>query len=295
VVGQDEAVTAVSNAIRRARAGLQDPNRPMGSFLFLGPTGVGKTELCRALAEFLFDDESAMVRIDMSEYMEKHSVARLIGAPPGYVGYEEGGSLTEAVRRRPYQVILFDEVEKAHPDVFNVLLQVLDDGRLTDGQGRTVDFRNTLIVLTSNLGSEALARLPERADVSVAREAVMEAVRAAFRPEFLNRLDEILLFRRLSRDDMKGIVTIQIERLKKLLAERKISIDLDSSAMTWLANSGYDPVYGARPLKRVIQRELQNPLAQAILEGRIPDGAHVHVTVHDGKLVIEEPVQAKAA
>jgi ATP-dependent Clp protease ATP-binding subunit ClpB len=295
VVGQDEAVTAVSNAIRRARAGLQDPNRPMGSFLFLGPTGVGKTELCRALAEFLFDGESAMVRIDMSEYMEKHSVARLIGAPPGYVGYEEGGSLTEAVRRRPYQVILFDEVEKAHPDVFNVLLQVLDDGRLTDGQGRTVDFRNTLIVLTSNLGSEALARLPERADVSVAREAVMEAVRAAFRPEFLNRLDEILLFRRLSRDDMKGIVTIQIERLKKLLAERKISIDLDSSAMTWLANSGYDPVYGARPLKRVIQRELQNPLAQAILEGRIPDGAHVHVTVHDGKLVIEEPVQAKAA
>ena len=295
VVGQDEAVTAVSNAIRRARAGLQDPNRPMGSFLFLGPTGVGKTELCRALAEFLFNDESAMVRIDMSEYMEKHSVARLIGAPPGYVGYEEGGSLTEAVRRRPYQVILFDEVEKAHPDVFNVLLQVLDDGRLTDGQGRTVDFRNTLIVLTSNLGSEALARLPERADVSVAREAVMEAVRAAFRPEFLNRLDEILLFGRLSRDDMKGIVIIQIERLKRLLAERKISIDLDSSAMTWLANSGYDPVYGARPLKRVIQRELQNPLAQAILEGRIPDGAHVQVIVRDGKLVIEEPVQAKAA
>ena len=262
VVGQDEAVTAVSNAIRRARAGLQDPNRPMGSFLFLGPTGVGKTELTRALAEFLFDDESAMVRIDMSEYMEKHSVARLIGAPPGYVGYDEGGSLTEAVRRRPYQVILFDEVEKAHPDVFNVLLQVLDDGRLTDGQGRTVDFRNTLIVLTSNLGSEALARLPERADVSVAREAVMEAVRAAFRPEFLNRLDEILLFRRLSRDDMKGIVTIQIERLKKLLADRKIALELDAAAMAWLANAGYDPVYGARPLKRVIQRELQNPLAQ---------------------------------
>ena len=268
VVGQDEAVTAVSNAIRRARAGLQDPNRPMGSFLFLGPTGVGKTELTRALAEFLFNDESAMVRIDMSEYMEKHSVARLIGAPPGYVGYEEGGSLTEAVRRRPYQVILFDEVEKAHPDVFNVLLQVLDDGRLTDGQGRTVDFRNTLIVLTSNLGSEALARLPERADVSVAREAVMEAVRTAFRPEFLNRLDEILLFRRLSRDDMKGIVGIQIERLKRLLAERKITIELDAAAMAWLANAGYDPVYGARPLKRVIQRELQNPLAQSILEGR---------------------------
>ena len=295
VVGQDEAVAAVSNAIRRARAGLQDPNRPMGSFLFLGPTGVGKTELTRALAEFLFDDESAMVRIDMSEYMEKHSVARLIGAPPGYVGYEEGGSLTEAVRRRPYQVILFDEVEKANPDVFNVLLQVLDDGRLTDGQGRTVDFRNTLIVLTSNLGSEALARLPERADVSVAREAVMEAVRAAFRPEFLNRLDEILLFRRLSRDDMKGIVTIQVERLKKLLADRKITIELDSAAMAWLANAGYDPVYGARPLKRVIQRELQNPLAQSILEGRIPDGSMVQVTAGDGGLVIEEAARAEAA
>src|ERR1700751_5484211 len=273
VIGQDEAIIAVSNAIRRARAGLQDPNRPLGSFLFLGPTGVGKTELTRALAEFLFDDESAMVRIDMSEYMEKHSVARLIGAPPGYVGYDEGGSLTEAVRLRPYQVILFDEVEKAHPDVFNVLLQVLDDGRLTDGQGRTVDFRNTLIILTSNLGSEALARLPERADVSVAREAVMEAVRTAFRPEFLNRLDEILLSRRLSRDDMKGIVAIQIERLRKLLADRKITLELDAAAMAWLANAGYDPVYGARPLKRVIQRELQNPLAPPILEGRIPDGA----------------------
>jgi len=295
VVGQDEAVTAVANAIRRARAGLQDPNRPMGSFLFLGPTGVGKTELTRALAEFLFDDESAMVRIDMSEYMEKHSVARLIGAPPGYVGYEEGGSLTEAVRRRPYQVILFDEVEKAHPDVFNVLLQVLDDGRLTDGQGRTVDFRNTLIVLTSNLGSEALARLPERADVSVAREAVMEAVRAAFRPEFLNRLDEILLFRRLSRDDMKGIVSIQIERLKKLLADRKITIELDAPAMAWLADAGYDPVYGARPLKRVIQRELQNPLAQSILAGRIPDGSMVAVTTGDRGLVIEEAARAEAA
>jgi ATP-dependent Clp protease ATP-binding subunit ClpB len=295
VVGQDEEVTAVSNAIRRARAGLQDPNRPMGSFLFLGPTGVGKTELTRALAEFLFDDEGAMVRIDMSEYMEKHSVARLIGAPPGYVGYEEGGSLTEAVRRRPYQVILFDEVEKAHPDVFNVLLQVLDDGRLTDGQGRTVDFRNTLIVLTSNLGSEALARLPERADVSVAREAVMEAVRLAFRPEFLNRLDEILLFRRLSRDDMKGIVTIQVEHLKRRLAERKITIELDAAAMAWLANAGYDPVYGARPLKRVIQRELQNPLAQSILEGRIPDGSFVHVTAGEGGLVISETMRAEAA
>ena len=295
VVGQDEAIVAVSNAIRRARAGLQDPNRPLGSFLFLGPTGVGKTELTRALAEFLFDDESAMVCIDMSEYMEKHSVARLIGAPPGYVGYDEGGSLTEAVRRRPYQVILFDEVEKAHPDVFNVLLQVLDDGRLTDGQGRTVDFRNTLIVLTSNLGSEALASLPEGADVERARGAVMAAVRDAFRPEFLNRLDEILLFRRLSRDDMKGIVTIQLERLRKLLADRKITLEVDSAASAWLANAGYDPVYGARPLKRVIQRELQNPLAQQILEGHIPDGSTVHVSAGDKGLVIGEIVTAEAA
>jgi ATP-dependent Clp protease ATP-binding subunit ClpB len=295
VVGQDEAIIAVSNAIRRARAGLQDPNRPLGSFLFLGPTGVGKTELTRALAEFLFDDDSAMVRIDMSEYMEKHSVARLIGAPPGYVGYDEGGSLTEAVRRRPYQVILFDEVEKAHPDVFNVLLQVLDDGRLTDGQGRTVDFRNTLIVLTSNLGSEALASLPEGADVERARAAVMEAVRAAFRPEFLNRLDEILLFRRLSRDDMKGIVTIQLERLRKLLADRKITLEVDNAASAWLANAGYDPVYGARPLKRVIQRELQNPLAQQILEGHIPDGSIVHVGAGDKGLVIGEIATAEAA
>jgi ATP-dependent Clp protease ATP-binding subunit ClpB len=295
VVGQDEAIVAVSNAIRRARAGLQDPNRPLGSFLFLGPTGVGKTELTRALAEFLFDDDGAMVRIDMSEYMEKHSVARLIGAPPGYVGYDEGGSLTEAVRRRPYQVILFDEVEKAHPDVFNVLLQVLDDGRLTDGQGRTVDFRNTLIVLTSNLGSEALASLPEAADVSVARSAVMAAVRDAFRPEFLNRLDEILLFRRLSRDDMKGIVTIQLERLRKLLADRKITLDVDAAASAWLANAGYDPVYGARPLKRVIQRELQNPLAQQILEGHIPDGSTVHVGAGDKGLVIGDIVTAEAA
>jgi ATP-dependent Clp protease ATP-binding subunit ClpB len=295
VVGQDEAVIAVSNAIRRARAGLQDPNRPMGSFLFLGPTGVGKTELARALAEFLFDDETAMVRIDMSEYMEKHSVARLIGAPPGYVGYDEGGSLTEAVRRRPYQVILFDEIEKAHPDVFNVLLQALDDGRMTDGQGHTVDFRNTLIVLTSNLGGEALARLPERADVSVAREAVMEAVRAAFRPEFLNRLDEILLFRRLSRDDMKGIVAIQLERLKRLLADRKIAIEVDASATAWLATTGYDPVYGARPLKRVIQRELQNPLAQQILDGRIPDGATVDVGATDKGLAIGDVITAAAA
>ena len=295
VVGQDEAIIAVSNAIRRARAGLQDPNRPLGSFLFLGPTGVGKTELTRALAEFLFDDECAMVRIDMSEYMEKHSVARLIGAPPGYVGYDEGGSLTEAVRRRPYQVILFDEVEKAHPDVFNVLLHVLDDGRLTDGQGRTVDFRNTLIVLTSNLGSEALASLPEGADVERARGAVMAAVRDAFRPEFLNRLDEILLFRRLSREDMKGIVTIQLERLRKLLVDRKITLEVDSAASAWLANAGYDPVYGARPLKRVIQRELQNPLAQQILEGHIPDGSTVHVGAGDKGLVIGDIVTAEAA
>ncbi len=295
VIGQDEAVIAVSNAIRRARAGLQEVNRPIGSFLFLGPTGVGKTELTKALAEFLFDDEAAMIRIDMSEYMEKHSVARLIGAPPGYVGYDEGGALTEAVRRRPYQVILFDEVEKAHPDVFNVLLQVLDDGRLTDGQGRTVDFRNTLIVLTANLGSEALASLPDGADIEEARPAVMNAVRAAFRPEFLNRLDEILLFRRLSRDDMKGIVVIQLERLKQLLADRKITLEIDGAASAWLAAAGYDPVYGARPLKRVIQRGLQNPLAQQILEGRIPDGATVHVTASPLGLVIGEVASAAAA
>jgi ATP-dependent Clp protease ATP-binding subunit ClpB len=295
VIGQSEAVTAVSNAIRRARAGLQDPNRPIGSFLFLGPTGVGKTELTKALAEFLFDDDSAMVRIDMSEYMEKHSVSRLIGAPPGYVGYDEGGALTEAVRRRPYQVILFDEIEKAHPDVFNVLLQVLDDGRLTDGQGRTVDFRNSLIVLTSNLGSEAIANLPDDADIEEARPHVMEAVRAAFRPEFLNRLDEILLFRRLSRADMKGIVEIQLRRLKKLLEDRKITLDLDNAGETWLADKGYDPVYGARPLKRVIQRELQNPLAQQILEGRIPDGATVHVTASPLGLLIGDIAPASAA
>jgi len=295
VVGQEEAVVAVSNAIRRARAGLQDPNRPIGSFLFLGPTGVGKTELTKALAEFLFDDESAMVRVDMSEYMEKHTVSRLIGAPPGYVGYDEGGSLTEAVRRRPYQVILFDEVEKAHPDVFNVLLQVLDDGRLTDGQGRTVDFRNTLIVLTSNLGSEAIANLPDDADIERARPAVMEAVRHAFRPEFLNRLDEILLFRRLSREDMTGIVDIQLGRLRQLLADRKIVLDIDAKAGEWLANAGYDPVYGARPLKRVIQRELQNPLAQQILEGKIPDGATVKVSASPLGLMIGEVAPAAAA
>jgi len=296
VVGQDEAIVAISNAVRRARAGLQDPNRPMGSFLFLGPTGVGKTELAKALASFLFDDDSALTRIDMSEYMEKHSVARMIGAPPGYVGYEEGGSLTEVVRRRPYQVILFDEVEKAHPDVFNVLLQVLDDGRLTDGQGRTVDFRNTLIVLTSNLGSDILARQAEGEDSASVRSQVMEVVRAAFRPEFLNRLDDILLFHRLTRIQMTGIVDIQLKRLEQLLAERKMSLELDDKAKKWLANAGYDPVYGARPLKRVIQRELQNPLAGQILEGRIRAGEKIKVGVKDGKLAINgETVAAEAA
>jgi ATP-dependent Clp protease ATP-binding subunit ClpB len=295
VVGQDEAVVAVSNAIRRARAGLQDPNRPIGSFLFLGPTGVGKTELTKALAGFLFDDESALVRVDMSEYMEKHSVARLIGAPPGYVGYDEGGALTEAVRRRPYQVILFDEVEKAHPDVFNVLLQVLDDGRLTDGQGRTVDFRNTLIVLTSNLGSEILANLPDAAEAASVRNEVMEIVRGSFRPEFLNRLDEILIFRRLSRADMKSIVDIQLARLQQLLADRKIVLEVDDKARAWLADAGYDPVYGARPLKRVIQRSLQNSLAEAILAGRIADGETVEVTVGDGGLAIAGRIANAAA
>ncbi|OIQ92755.1 chaperone protein ClpB [mine drainage metagenome] len=287
VVGQDEALVAVSNAVRRARAGLQDPNRPIGSFLFLGPTGVGKTELTKALAEFLFDDESALIRIDMSEYMEKHAVARLIGAPPGYVGYEEGGTLTEAVRRRPYQVILFDEVEKAHPDVFNVLLQVLDDGRLTDGQGRTVDFRNTVIVLTSNLGGDVLAAQSEGEDSEAVRGQVMEYVRAAFRPEFLNRLDEILLFHRLDRKNMGGIVEIQLERLRRLLAERKITLELDAAANGWLAEAGYDPAWGARPLKRVIQRSLQNPLAGLLLEGRIADGAVVKVSADDQGLTLD--------
>ncbi len=295
VIGQSEAITAVSNAVRRARAGLQDPHRPIGSFLFLGPTGVGKTELTKALAAFLFDDEHALLRVDMSEYMEKHAVARLIGAPPGYVGYEEGGALTEAVRRRPYQVILFDEVEKAHADVFNVLLQVLDDGRLTDGQGRTVDFRNTLIVLTSNLGSDILAALPEGEDSSAVRNQVMEVVRAAFRPEFLNRLDEILLFHRLERGHMAGIVEIQLERLHKLLEDRKITLELDEAAKAWLGNAGYDPVYGARPLKRVIQRELQNPLANLILEGAIADGDTVHVSVGEHGLTINGREVAMAA
>jgi ATP-dependent Clp protease ATP-binding subunit ClpB len=286
VVGQDEAVTAVSNAVRRARVGLQDPSRPLGSFLFLGPTGVGKTELTKALAEFLFDDEQAMIRIDMSEYMEKHSVARLIGAPPGYVGYEEGGALTEAVRRRPYQVILFDEVEKAHNDVFNVLLQVLDDGRLTDSHGRTVDFRNTLIVLTSNLGSDYLANLGPGQSVNEVREQVMAVVRASFRPEFLNRLDEIILFERLSREHMKGIVEIQLKRLEALLAERKIALYITDAAQRWLAEAGYDPVYGARPLKRTIQRSLQDPLARMILEGRIGDGDTVTVDAGESGLLI---------
>ncbi|MBI1240010.1 MAG: ATP-dependent chaperone ClpB [Alphaproteobacteria bacterium] len=286
VIGQVEAVEAVSNAVRRARAGLSDPHRPMGSFLFLGPTGVGKTELTKALAAFLFDDDQAMVRIDMSEFMEKHSVARLIGAPPGYVGYEEGGVLTEAVRRRPYQVILFDEIEKAHGDVFNVLLQVLDDGRLTDGQGRTVDFKNTLIILTSNLGAEYLANQPEGEDSDAVRGEVMEAVRARFRPEFLNRLDEIILFHRLGRAEMAGIVEIQVSHLQKLLADRKITLDLDREAKVWLANAGYDPVYGARPLKRVIQKRLQDPLAQLLLEGVVSEGETVAVTTGANGLLI---------
>jgi ATP-dependent Clp protease ATP-binding subunit ClpB len=290
VIGQDTAVRAVANAVRRARAGLNDEGRPLGSFLFLGPTGVGKTELTKAVAEFLFDDDSAMVRIDMSEFMEKHSVARLIGAPPGYVGYEEGGVLTEAVRRRPYQVILFDEVEKAHPEVFNVLLQVLDDGVLTDGQGRTVDFKQTLIILTSNLGSQALSQLPEGSDVAEAKRNVMEAVRAHFRPEFLNRLDEIVIFDRLTRPQMDGIVDIQMARLLKRLAARKITLALDDAARKWLADEGYDPVYGARPLKRVIQKALQDPLAEALLAGDILDGATVPVTAGPEGLIIGERV-----
>ena len=286
VVGQREAVHAVSTAVRRARAGLQDPNRPIGSFMFLGPTGVGKTELTKALAAFLFDDESAMVRIDMSEYMEKHSVARLIGAPPGYVGYEEGGALTEAVRRRPYQVVLFDEIEKAHPDVFNVLLQVLDDGRLTDGQGRTVDFRNVLIVMTSNLGSEYLVNLREGEDTKTVEKEVMGVVRGHFRPEFLNRIDEIILFHRLRREDMSEIVDIQLRRLNRLLEDRKMALSLDAKARQWLADKGYDPSYGARPLKRVIQKWVQDPLAQMLLAGEIPDGATVKLSVSHGRLTI---------
>ncbi len=286
VIGQNAAVTAVANAVRRARAGLNDENRPLGSFLFLGPTGVGKTELTKAVAEFLFDDDSAMVRIDMSEFMEKHAVARLIGAPPGYVGYDEGGVLTEAVRRRPYQVVLFDEVEKAHPDVFNVLLQVLDDGVLTDGQGRTVDFKQTLIILTSNLGAQALSQLPEGADASDARRDVMDAVRAHFRPEFLNRLDETIIFDRLGRADMGGIVDIQLARLLKRLAARKITLDLDEAARKWIAEAGYDPVFGARPLKRVIQTALQNPLAEMLLAGDLLDGTVLQVTAGAEGLIL---------
>jgi ATP-dependent Clp protease ATP-binding subunit ClpB len=286
VIGQPEAVDAVSTAVRRARAGLQDPNRPIGSFMFLGPTGVGKTELTKALAAFLFDDDNALLRVDMSEYMEKHSVARLIGAPPGYVGYEEGGALTEAVRRRPYQVLLFDEVEKAHPDVFNVLLQVLDDGRLTDGQGRTVDFKNTLIIMTSNIGAEYLVQQSANQDLVTIRSYVMSELKTRFRPEFLNRLDEIILFQRLKRDDMGRIVDIQMARLATLLADRKIVVSLSPDAREWLAEQGYDPAYGARPLKRVIQRNLQDKLAGELLAGRIKDGDTVPVNVADGGLVI---------
>ncbi|MFN7265300.1 MAG: ATP-dependent chaperone ClpB, partial [Phenylobacterium sp.] len=289
VVGQEEALEAVSDAVRRARAGLQDPARPIGSFLFLGPTGVGKTELTKALAEFLFDDESAITRLDMSEYMEKHSVSRMIGAPPGYVGYDEGGALTEAVRRRPYQVVLFDEVEKAHPDVFNVLLQVLDDGRLTDGQGRTVDFRNTLLIMTSNLGSEFLASQKEGEDVEAVRGEVMGVVRGHFRPEFLNRVDEIILFRRLGRAEMDNIVRIQLKRLETLLADRRMTLSLDDAAMIWLADKGYDPVYGARPLKRVIQKDLVDPVARKLLQGDLVDGSVIAVTTGPDGLVIGRP------
>jgi ATP-dependent Clp protease ATP-binding subunit ClpB len=290
VIGQNTAVRAVANAVRRARAGLNDEGRPLGSFLFLGPTGVGKTELTKAVAEFLFDDDNAMVRVDMSEFMEKHAVARLIGAPPGYVGYDEGGVLTEAVRRRPYQVVLFDEVEKAHPDVFNVLLQVLDDGVLTDGQGRKVDFKQTLIVLTSNLGAQALSQLPDGADASDAKRDVMDAVRAHFRPEFLNRLDETVIFDRLSRKDMTGIVEIQLARLQKRLAGRNITLDLDEGARKWLADEGYDPVFGARPLKRVLQRSLQDQLAEMILAGDVLDGATVSISAGADGLIVGDRV-----
>ncbi len=293
VIGQIEAVRAVSTAVRRARAGLQDPNRPIGSFMFLGPTGVGKTELTKALAEYLFDDETAMIRLDMSEYMEKHSVARLIGAPPGYVGYEEGGALTEAVRRRPYQVILFDEIEKAHPDVFNVLLQVLDDGRLTDGQGRTVDFRNTLIVMTSNLGAEYLVNQPEVTDE--VRAEVMVVVRASFRPEFLNRVDEIIVFHRLRREEIVRIVDLQMRRLTQLLEQRKIEIRLEPSAREWLGEKGWDPAYGARPLKRVIQKYIQDPLAEMILSGRVKDGDTVVISANARGLVFNGEAPAAEA
>jgi len=285
VVGQNEAIKAVANAVRRARAGLQDPNRPLGSFIFLGPTGVGKTELSRALAEFLFDDENAMIRIDMSEYMEKHTVARLIGAPPGYVGYEEGGQLSEAVRRKPYSVVLFDEIEKAHPDVFNVLLQVLDDGRITDGQGRTVDFKNTVIIMTSNIGSQYIT---EEESPEARGRLVMDALRAHFRPEFLNRVDEIIIFDRLSEDDLKKIVEIQLRRLSKRLEQQKITLKLSDSAKALLAREGYDPVYGARPLRRTIQREILDPLSMDILEGKVREGQTVYVNAKDGALEFQE-------
>ncbi|MEM1365935.1 MAG: ATP-dependent chaperone ClpB [Pseudomonadota bacterium] len=296
VIGQHEAVHAVSTAVRRARAGLQDPDRPMGSFIFLGPTGVGKTELTKTLADFLFDDDSAMVRIDMSEFMEKHSVSRLIGAPPGYVGYEEGGVLTEAVRRRPYQVVLFDEIEKAHADVFNVLLQVLDEGRLTDSQGRTVDFRNTIIIMTSNLGAEFLAGMDGDADVASVEPMVMEVVRSHFRPEFLNRIDETILFQRLKRSEMDAIVDIQLVRLEQLLRDRKIELQLDAQAKTWLADKGYDPAYGARPLKRVIQRQVQDPLAEKLLGGQVPDGSTIYVSAGSDRLLfnVGEPFDGEA-
>ena len=296
VVGQDDALEIVANAVRRARAGLQDPNKPIGSFIFVGPTGVGKTELTKALAEFLFDDETAVLRLDMSEYMEKHAVSRMIGAPPGYVGYEEGGALTEAVRRRPYQVILFDEIEKAHPDVFNTLLQVLDDGRLTDGQGRTVNFNNTVIIMTSNLGAHALAEDKTDEISGQARDAVMEAIRSHFRPEFLNRIDEIVFFKRLGRGEIDRIVGVQLKRLEKILADRRITISLTDEAMQWLSDRGYDPVYGARPLKRVIQKELQDPLARRILEGRIKDGDDVKVAVEGSALSLNGvPAEMKKA
>ena len=284
VVGQEQAVTAVSNAVRRARSGLQDPNRPIGSFIFMGPTGVGKTELAKALAEFLFDDEQAMVRIDMSEFMEKHSVARLIGAPPGYVGYEEGGYLTEAVRRRPYSVVLFDEIEKAHPDVFNVLLQILDDGRLTDGHGRTVDFKNTIIIMTSNIGSQWIQELGAR-DRQEMEARVTEALRSTFKPEFLNRIDEIIIFHGLGPEQIDVIVDIQLERLRRRLAERRIELDLDASARRLLARRGYDPVYGARPLKRAIQQLVENPLALDLLKGRFPEGARVRAEADGDRIV----------
>ena len=292
VIGQDDPIVSVSNALRRSRAGLSDPNRPIGSFLFLGPTGVGKTELARALAEFMFDDEHAMVRIDMSEYMEKHTVSRLVGAPPGYIGYEEGGQLSEAVRRRPYSVILFDEIEKAHSDVFNVLLQILDDGRLTDGQGRTIDFKNAIIIMTSNLGSEYIQEYVDKPETMA--ERVMEVVRGSFRPEFLNRIDETIIFKPLSLEDIKKIVNIQIDLLAHRLEERKITLDLTDSAKQMVAESGYDPVYGARPLKRTIQKLIQDPLATEILKGDFKDGDHIVVdTDKDNKLVLTKEVKTK--